>query len=84
MVLSLFQYLRESWKLKYNPSIEKIKYDIQINDIKSESRFKDAILHLISRDFIRIESDSKGIKRILKGKYSLPKNYNYDQFWLEN
>jgi len=83
MVIHFFEYLEESWNSGYNPTLEKIKYDVQINDIISNGWFKEALLHLIKRDFIRIESDFNGIKRILRGKNPLPKNYDYSRFWFK-
>lgn len=80
MVLNLYDYLRENWESGYNPNLEKIEYDIQINDNISNNRAKKAILHLLCLDFIRIEPDFNGIKRVLKGKRLLSKNFGYSKF----
>ncbi|MFX0071506.1 MAG: hypothetical protein ACFFAO_10495 [Candidatus Hermodarchaeota archaeon] len=84
MVVILINYLRETWETNYNPNLEKIKFDLQIDDKKSEYLCKRAITHLINRKFIKLENDLIEIRRIVKGINPLPDKYEYWQFWDEN
>ena len=67
IVLRLFKYLKESWDVRYYPTIDKIIYDLNINDSLPKAWFEKALSHLISRNYISITYDSIRTKRIYTG-----------------
>ena len=85
LVIQLLKYLKENWEIGYIPNMEKMEYDLDIENEDIKEWFHQSIFHLINRGFIRVEFTLSGVIRISKGDSPMAKTYNfYDYHYYQN
>lgn len=61
----LLAYLQEEWGIGYNPNLDRVKYDLNVCDLRSSSLFYDSLDWLVEYEFALIKIYENGVERIV-------------------